>query len=235
MTENKKKRTETQKRQTAKLVDRQEKAKQKERQRKAAGQIPPEKLGDRGEQIGEIFSKILELAKCSVDLGINVVSQLTELVKGRQVGSLTVDEGYQESPYHPHPEPHGPAAGSEQTDLDRGRYVTNRTPVFPGGSVRVPCSLNNDSHLLEKKISLTVQEFIGSTQGFQIAPSAFVLEPSEIVIAPVDFEKFVLTGTVPQNAPPDAYYGGIVIDGDETAQIPVVIVVTTPVADDSSA
>ena len=47
-------------------------------------------------------------------------------------------------------------------------------------------------------------------------------------IAPVDFEKFVLKGVVPETVPPDVYRGVVVVRSDKDLFIPVVLVVTPP-------
>jgi fructose-1-phosphate kinase PfkB-like protein len=42
----------------------------------------------------------------------------------------------------------------------------------------------------------------------------------------MDFERFVLTGSIPADAPEDSYNGWILVDGDEQMRIPVVLLVS---------
>jgi hypothetical protein len=44
-------------------------------------------------------------------------------------------------------------------------------------------------------------------------------------IAPMDFEKFVLTGTLPADAPPDVYRGSVIVGSTDEMSIPVRLVV----------
>jgi hypothetical protein len=105
-------------------------------------------------------------------------------------------------------------------------YIVNRLPLFPGGPVQLSFSINNDSASAAKKIRLEIEDFIGATNHFKIKSKMFSVKPSDIIIAPMDFEKFVLTGKVPAEAPADSYNSWIKVSGEEEIKIPVILAVS---------
>jgi hypothetical protein len=92
----------------------------------------------------------------------------------------------------------------------------------------VSFSINNDSMTSPKRVSLKVEGFLGQTEGSRIEAERFLLKPSRKTIAPLDFEKFVLQGTVPPDVPPDVYHGDIVVSSGSDFRIPVRLVVLVP-------
>jgi fructose-1-phosphate kinase PfkB-like protein len=52
------------------------------------------------------------------------------------------------------------------------------------------------------------------------------VDPPEKLIDAMDFERFVLTGSIPAGAPEDSYNGWILVDGEEQMRIPVVLQVS---------
>ena len=46
-------------------------------------------------------------------------------------------------------------------------------------------------------------------------------------IAPMDFEKFVLRGAIPETSPADIYHGSIAVTAEDSMRIPVLLVIET--------
>lgn len=191
--------------------------------------VPPkladtaEKLRDATEQTGSILKKVMELTEASIGLGINVVSMLTSMAQAQLGGKPAPDETYA-APGHAPAEP--PAPDGRAAPAQYG--IFNRVPVSPGGQVRVPFAINNDLPRSPKSLVVSAHGFAGATRGFQLDDAAFSVEPSEKVIAPLDFEKFLLVGVVPEDAPEDTYNGWILVGGDEKMKIPAVLAITKP-------
>ena len=80
---------------------------------------------------------------------------------------------------------------------------------MPGAPFAVSFSINNDSPLEAKQVSLAVAGFTGERTGAPLSPAALAVSPSAASIAPMDFEKFVLHGAIPQETAPDVYYGAV--------------------------
>jgi hypothetical protein len=92
--------------------------------------------------------------------------------------------------------------------------------------VQVSFSINNDLPDAAKKLRVTAQGFVGAAGGFSFDGAGFSVQPSEQLIDPMDFERFVLTGSIPADAPEDSYNGWILVDGDEQMRIPVLLLVS---------
>jgi hypothetical protein len=95
--------------------------------------------------------------------------------------------------------------------------------LYPGDSFSLSFSVNNDSLSTEKTIKLTAEPFTGEVHGKQILTDQLAITPAETTIAVVDFEKFVLTGLIGADLPPDTYHGWIVVTADEAYRIPVIL------------
>ena len=104
--------------------------------------------------------------------------------------------------------------------------ITNRLPLLPGGPVQISSSINNDFMTEPKKVEFRVEGFTGDTHGTQISAELFKVKPAQKTIAPVDFEKFFLNGTLPADAPPDIYRGWVVVTSDAELRIPVLLAAT---------
>jgi hypothetical protein len=172
-------------------------------------------------QFTSLVSKLLELADVSVGLGINVVSLLTAFAKNQAGGAATVPPQATRAAEPPQP---GPAADS---GAPRNYCIVNRMPIHPGSSVKVSFSINNDTPDAVKNLALSCREFVGAAQGFAIADNLFSVEPAAAAIGPLDFERFLLKGTMPVEAPADSYNGWIVVAGDEQMRIPAVLLITS--------
>jgi hypothetical protein len=66
---------------------------------------------------------------------------------------------------------------------------------------------------------------VGQQTGTLLAADVFTVAPPSAVITPMDFEKFVLKGTIPPGTVPDIYHGSVLVDSETSISIPVWIVV----------
>lgn len=190
-------------------------------------------------QLEDMVNKGLDLAETGIGMGVDIVERLGSIFKVKvfdrisssemlsSVMSNTSDNQPQaEQAYYPE---EAQAAASEQTATpEQANYLINRLPLCPGGDVLLSFSINNDSLNSEKEIQLKIQPFVGKAQQYSIDAGIFSITPSEIVIKPADFEKFVIKGNIPEDAPEDTYYGWITVSEEQTYQIPVLLVVSKP-------
>lgn len=190
-----------------------------------------EELWNRTNQVVSIFNKGLDLVESGFSLGVKVLNRLGEQITIKTPGAeRPPEEGY----YYPPPEETGhfyqqePKVSEETSGYPKNLHVVNRLPLFPGSPVQVSFSINNDSSSSAKKLQLKIEGFLGEAHQFQIDARTFSIQPAERVIAPMDFEKFVLTGNIPPESPVDTYNGWIVISGEENFNILVSLVVTMP-------
>jgi len=198
----------------------------------------PEEDGGLTDQVGSVVSKLLELAEAGVDLGTNVISLLNSLARnqldeavhpGEGAYRVAPPPGSAEGPVGTGPSPHPDGApDSSPAAPDASYCIINRLPLPPGSPVQVSFSINNDLPQKKRKLHVAASGFIGAAHGFELDDRSFAVQPSEKTIAPMDFEKFVLKGKIPKNAPEDSYNGWVTVDGDEEMKIPVVLVVTPP-------
>jgi hypothetical protein len=183
---------------------------------------PPDKPSPRpSAQMTSLVSKVLELADAGVGLGINVISLLNTLARSQVTGAAPTEQqppGDERPPAPPEDSPHAEAP--------RNYCIVNRRPLRPGGAVQVSFSINNDLPDAAKKLRVTAKGFVGAARGFSFDGAGFSVNPSEKLIDPMDFERFVLTGSIPADAPEDSYNGWILVDGDEQMRIPVVLLVS---------
>jgi len=116
-------------------------------------------------------------------------------------------------------------SGSSAPEAEPSYGITNRLPLMPGGTVGISFSVNNDSMTEPKKVELRIEGFTGDAQGAPLDPSTFTVTPAQKTIAPVDFDKFVIQGTVPATALPDVYRGAVIVASGNELKIPLVLVV----------
>jgi hypothetical protein len=188
------------------------------------------------DQVGSVVSKLLELAEAGVDLGTNFLSLLNSLAQSQLHEPVHPGEGaYRVAPPPGAPESTaapegtaGPESTAEGAEPAASYCIINRLPLLPGSPVQVSFSINNDLPQTKRKLQVAVGGFVGAAHGFELDDRSFAVQPSEKTIAPMDFEKFVLKGKIPKNAPEDSYNGWVSVDGDEEMRIPVVLVVTGP-------
>jgi len=187
--------------------------------------------------IEEMVNKGLDLAETGIGLGVNIVARLGSIFKDQVFDKINSSEMLNaamsntsdsqpeaEQPYYPE---ESQAPTSDQTaTTDQSSYLFNRLPIFPGGHVSLSFSINNDSLSSKKEIKLKLEPFVGEAHQQSIDTGAFSVSPPETVIAPADFEKFVITGNIPKDAPEDTYYGWVIVSEQQTYQIPVVLMVS---------
>jgi hypothetical protein len=181
-------------------------------------------LRGRIDQVGAILAKGLDLAEAGLSLGVTIVSRVGAVAQEKlldRVAAAAATADHPEAPAPaaapPAPPPAAPASGFG---------ITNRLPLTPGGAVRISFSINNESATASKKVALQVEGFAGEATGRSIDPAGFAVKPAKKVIEPMDFEKFILEGAVPADAPPDIYRGAILVASDGELRIPVWLAVT---------
>jgi hypothetical protein len=185
----------------------------------------------------DVVNRGLDLAETGIGLGVNIVARLGSIFKDQVFDKIntadminTVMNNAQAGP--PQGEapqtapPNQPPPGSESTAAEPAGYLFNRLALYPGGSAYVSFSINNDSLTAAKHIELAVESFVGEANQHTIDSTAFSLTPAKTAIAPADFEKFVLTGSIPEDAPPDVYHGRVIVTETQTYRIPVVLVIS---------
>ena len=187
-------------------------------------------LRERLDQMGTILAKGLDLAEAGVSLGVTILNRVS-LAAQQKIREGLDSAAQSQSGAQPGapPGPPGvtPDAPAESAEADQ-YGLTNRLPLTPGGEVRISFSVNNNSVTDVRKVEFKVQGFAGESQQAAIDASAFAVKPAQKTIAPVDFEKFVLKGVVPETTPPDVYRGVVVVHSDKDLFIPVILVVTPP-------
>lgn len=197
-----------------------------------------DELLGRFDQIDALMVKGMDLAEVGLTLGVRLATRLStalQLQSGdlfdrdkptrpysdmRTVPSagpgVTAEPAYQREPERPAP-PQAPA---------QFNYIMNRSPLYPGNPVRVSFTINNDSQSSPRELRLSVEGFVGVTHGARLDGNAFAIEPATRVVAPMDFDKFTLTGIIPPDAVPDAYDGWVVVSAEEGLRIPLRLIVT---------
>jgi hypothetical protein len=196
-------------------------------------EVPVPELAGRAEQVGAIIVKTLDLAEAGLSLGITVLTRAGAAAQGAIVDRVPSGPGAgavsAQPPGPAHAEyPEQPAADPSPTAPDEAFFLANRVPLAPGGEVRVSFSITNDSLLEPKKVTLRVEPLFGEQHGVRIDGDAFAVKPGRKTIPPMDFEKFVLTGTMPAAAPPDVYLGAVIVASTDEMSIPVRLLVAVP-------
>jgi hypothetical protein len=172
-------------------------------------------LKARLERFGEILARGLDLAEAGMNLGLTIVSTVGSAAQQKIVEKL-LDPGTE-----PEPMPPPPAAEPEPQPYG----IANRLPVFPGGAVSISFSINNDSAIAPKSVSLRLEGFAPDQGGAALPADGFRLLPPEAAIAAMDFEKFVIEGTIPAGTRPGTYRGHVLVASDTNIVIPVSITV----------
>jgi len=182
------------------------------------------------DQLGAILTRGLDLAEASLSLGLTVISRMGTLAQQQVLDRISmtspVPDPGQAAPAEAAPGASAGQPGQAAPAPQESSYcITNRLPLVPGGTVKVSFSINNDSMTTPKQVRLAVDGFTGEAEGGRIEVGPFVVKPSRRTIAPTDFEKFVLHGTVPPEAPPDVYHGWVVVTSGSEFRIPIRLVV----------
>jgi hypothetical protein len=207
----------------------------KVKQRRASQDATSAKPAKEQPQLAAIMTKSLDLAEAGLSLGINLVERLGATLQDQVSSRLAHARDALAGAPAPSPAAAdaGPGPRPSPNSSDReGPYaapfsgVTNRLPLFPGSPVRVSFSINNDSADLPRKVELQLGGLAGELTGARLDAGHFAIEPAVQTIAPMDFEKFAITGLVPAGTRSDAYGGWIVVGGEHQLRIPVRLVVT---------
>lgn len=193
-------------------------------------------LLDRTDQMFSIMTKGLDLTEATMTLGLNMINRLGTVAQETIINRMTGGApGPARPETHPQGEPHDggyqqysePVAAPGGPEVTEPNWIQNLLPIVPGGPVRVPFSVNNDSPEIEQKVKLHLEGFAGSMSGTPIQNAGFSIKPATKTIAPMDFEKFLLVGNIPQNVPPDSYLGWVVVEGANVIKIPVRLTIGT--------
>ncbi len=185
-------------------------------------------LRGRIDQVGAILAKGLDLAEAGLSLGVTIVSRVGAVAQEKLLDRVAAAAASAAASgvAKPAEAPAPPAPAAPAGGPDSGFGITNRLPLVPGGAVRISFSINNESATASKKVALAVAGFAGDATGRSVDASGFAVKPAKKVIEPMDFEKFVLEGAVPADAPPDIYRGFVVVASDGELRIPVWLAVT---------
>lgn len=188
------------------------------------------------QQIEDIMQRGLNIAEVSIGLGVNFVSRMSSIlkdqvidkIKSAQILTPEMSSPPPASQYYNHQENEQQASPetTQASNSDETLYLINRLSLFPADSVSISFSINNESLSAEKKIQISIEDFVGTTQKFSIAAENFTVTPLEKIIAPMDFDKFVFNGTIPEKAQEDTYNGGIIVREEQEYRIPIVLVVS---------
>ncbi len=174
-------------------------------------------LRARLDRLGDLLGKGLDLAEAGLSLGLTVASTLGAVAQQKIVEKVTPQPSV--DPMAPPPTPDHSANAAPSLG------ITNRLRLTPGMAVAVSFSVNNDSGAVPKQVALTISPFTGERTGSLLPPASLSVTPETASIEPMDFEKFVLRGVIPETMPPDTYHGGIAVESGATMRIPVWLVV----------
>jgi hypothetical protein len=196
----------------------------------------PGNNGENTDQIGAMVNKGLDLAEVGIGLGVDIVSRLGSIFKdqvfdkfntaellGAVMSRATADQP-DTTPAQSAPQESTAAEASATQPANY--HLVNRLPLHPGSEVAVSFSINNDSLTDAKHVTLHVESFRGQAHQQEIDAAVFAVTPSQLAIAPADFEKLVLTGKFPATIAPDTYHGWIIVVEQQTYRIPVVLMVS---------
>ena len=180
-------------------------------------------LKARIDRYGEILAKAFDLAEAGLSLGLTVIGAVGAAAQKKILESRADGAGEPSVGVPPDPPPKEKPAASDDAGTAWG--ITNRLPIVPGAPVAVSFSINNDSPLAPRPVSLAVEAFVGEQSGATLPPGALTVSPATTTIAPMDFEKFVLHGAIAPETPPDVYLGTVRVGDDGGMRIPVRLVV----------
>ena len=175
------------------------------------------------ERFGNLLGRGLDLAEAGLSLGITLATTLGTVAQQKIVEKIMDVAGSDPSPQvsvsGAAPAPAAPRPPPQAFG------ITNRLPLTPGMAMSISFSINNDSAVTPKQVSLRVEPFTGERSGAMLPPESLLITPASTAIAPMDFEKFVLVGTIPEISPPDTYHGSIAVTAEDSMRIPVLLVV----------
>jgi hypothetical protein len=179
------------------------------------------------DRINSLLTKGFDLMETGLNLGFNLVSKAENIAQDKVTDWVhTTAKKYSQPAGKEKTAPKNTEKTEEKPD-NQIAPVFNRLPLHSGGTARLSFSIENELTDREKKVTLSIGEvFAGDKSGFMIDGTTFSITPGKVAIEPLDFEKCVLSGPVPETAPPDNYIGSILVTDNEQYQIPVCLVVT---------
>lgn len=169
------------------------------------------------DRLGEIVGKGMDLAEAGMNLGLTIIGTVGTAAQQRFPA--------QPSGGTPPVQPGAQAAAPADQDAPPGYGITNRLPIAPGNPISISFSVNNDSVSAPKQVSLSVEGFAGEEPNAVLPPDCLRVVPATATIAPMDFEKFVLEGKLPDDARPGIYQGAVRVVSDLDITIPVWLMV----------
>ncbi|HTC07609.1 MAG TPA: hypothetical protein VK726_02425 [Acetobacteraceae bacterium] len=194
-------------------------------------------LRARLDRFGDLLGKGLDLAEAGLSLGLTVAGTLGAAAQ-RKIFSKMMEAAFAEPAAPSYPEapsgvmPQGAPPAPPPRTADGAAApnpqpfgITNRLRLAPGMPVSISFSINNDSAAAPKPVTLRVEPFTGERTGAMLPPASLSVTPEAATIAPMDFEKFVLSGAIPDTSPGDVYHGSIAVTAEDSIRIPVVLVI----------
>lgn len=172
-------------------------------------------------QLASLFSAGVGFTQAGLSLGMGLLNSFASMQE-QMVQRLRSGEPLER---HPARAAEPEAVAGPQTAPEAG--VTHALPLSLGGAVYLSLSLNNDSRTETKAVTLELVGLQGE-QGLQWPAATLTVTPTRCAIRPLDFEKIVISGSVPAELAPDIYHGHIAVSGAEQLQIPVRFVVEAP-------
>lgn len=180
-----------------------------------------------GDRINTLLAKGFDLMETGLNLGFNLVSKVENIAQDKVTDWVHNTARRYSHPAGSESASPPPDQKSEKESDNQIAPVFNRLPLYPGGDARLSFSIENELTDSDKKITLHIGEvFAGDKSGFIIDGTTFSITPEKVKIGPLDFEKCVLNGHIPETAPPDHYLGSVLVTDTERYQIPVCLVVT---------
>jgi hypothetical protein len=177
-------------------------------------------LKARIDRFGDLLGKGLDLAEAGLSLGLTVVGTLGAAAH-KKIFEKVIDA------VAPDPQAAATTAAAPAPAASGAAAfgITNRLRLAPGMPVSISFSINNDSAASDKQVALRIEPFTGEKTGALLPPASLSVAPETAAVAPMDFEKFVLQGSIPESSPPDIYHGTIAVNAEDAMRIPVVLVV----------
>jgi F0F1-type ATP synthase membrane subunit c/vacuolar-type H+-ATPase subunit K len=195
----------------------------------ASAQPPPADDGldlkARLDRFGDLLGKGLDLAEAGLSLGLTVVGTLGAAAQQKIFEKMM--EATPSEPASPATAAPPPPASAQAASADAPPAfgITNRLRLTPGMPLSISFSINNDGAAAPKQVALRVEPFTGERTGAMLPPASLSVTPEAAAIAPMDFEKFVLSGTIPDTSLADIYHGSIAVTAEDSMRIPVLLVI----------
>lgn len=193
----------------------------------AEAETDPLELKARLERFGEILARGLDLAEAGMTLGFTMLGTVGAAAQNKVIERI-FNPASERAAAEPEPAPASPATAPAASPGAReaANYgITNRLPLRPGDRVSISFSVNNDSPVAGRPVRLLAEAFSAERSGALLPADSLAVRPDEQIIAPMDFEKFVLEGTIPADVVPDRYRGSVLVLGEGPMRIPVLLVV----------